>query len=158
MLNLYQFDCQEKKIASKVYKTVLKEYALKRGAVTVDITMVTNAAIHQINLETRQVDNATDVLSFPALEIQNNYFDYNEFKYDISPEDGKLYLGEIIICKEIMINQANEYGHSKERECAFLITHGLLHLLGCDHIEEDDKKIMRAKEKAILTKAKFFRE
>lgn len=158
MLNLYQFEQSEKKIAKKIFKTVLKEYGIKRKAITVDITMVTADEIHRVNLETRQVDKATDVLSFPALEIAGNQFDYDDYLDELSPEDGKLYLGEILICRDIMGEQAIEYGHSKERECAFLITHGLLHLLGCDHIEENDKVIMRAKEKAILTKAKFFRE
>lgn len=158
MLNLYQFEQSEKKIANKIFKTVLKEYGIKRKRVTVDITMVAAEEIHRVNLETRQVDKSTDVLSFPALEIADNKFNYDNYLDELSPEDGKLYLGEILICREIMCEQATEYGHSKERECAFLITHGLLHLLGCDHIEEKDKAIMRAKEKVILTKAKFFRE
>ncbi len=107
-------------------------------------------------MTTRQVDKPTDVLSYPALD--NIIFPFSKSNYQdiLSPEDNTLYIGEIIICREIMLEQAEEYGHSEARELAFLTTHGLLHLLGYDHIEEDMRNVM--KEDEILTLAKFFRE
>ena len=104
------------------------------------------------------MDKPTDVLSYPALDNIIFPFDKKNYIDMLSPENNTLYIGEIIVCREIMAEQAVEYGHSEQRELAFLITHGLLHLLGYDHIEEDMRKVMRAKEDEILQIAKFFRD
>ena len=156
MINLYELLEDESKVAKKIFKTVMKLHGIKLRRVSVDVTMVSNEEIHKLNMETRQVDNATDVLSFPAETIVFP-FDIKSYSQSISPEDNTLYLGEIIVSRQIMLEQAKEYGHSEERECAFLITHGLLHLLGYDHIDDLEKKVMRVKEDEILTKAKYFR-
>ncbi len=158
MLGLYNLTSEEEKTVKKVFKTVCRIHGIKKSSISADITIVDAREIHQLNLTTRQVDKPTDVLSYPALD--NIIFPFNKSNYQdiLSPEDNTLYIGEIIICREIMMEQAEEYGHSETRELAFLTTHGLLHLLGYDHIEEDMRKVMRAKEDEILTLAKFFRE
>lgn len=156
MINLYNFDNEQKKIAKKIFKTVMKSQGIKTRQVSSDITMVTNEEIQKVNNETRNIDRVTDVLSFPATNIEFP-FSLKDYEHEISPENKTLYIGEIIIATEVMKAQAVEYGHSEARECAFLITHGLLHLLGFDHIDEMDRKVMRAKEDEILAKAKYFR-
>lgn len=158
MLELYEFTKEEQKVAKKVFRTVCKLHGIKTNAVSVEISMADMREIHQLNLTTRQVDKPTDVLSYPALDNIIFPFDKKNYIDMLSPENNTLYIGEIIVCREIMAEQAVEYGHSEQRELAFLITHGLLHLLGYDHIEEDMRKVMRAKEDEILQIAKFFRD
>ena len=158
MLELYEFTKEEKSVAKKVFKTVCKLHGIKSNAISVEITMVNMREIHQLNLTTRQVDKPTDVLSYPALENIIFPFDKKNYLDMLSPENNTLYIGEIIICREIMKEQAVEYGHSEQRELAFLVTHGLLHLLGYDHIEDDMRNVMRTKEDEVLQTAKFFRD
>ncbi len=156
MINVYDLTDEEIKVAKKIFKTVMKSHGIVTRRINMDVTMVTNEEIHELNMSTRQVDRATDVLSFPAEEI-NFPFNIKDYHQSLSPEDKTLYIGEIIVSRQIMIEQAEEYGHSTIRECAFLLTHGMLHLLGYDHMDEVEKKVMRAKEDEILTKAKYFR-
>ena len=158
MIRIYDFEKEEEKIIKKIFSTVCKIHGIRKGAVSVDISMVDKEQIHQLNLDTRNVDKPTDVLSYPALEKIIFPFCKKNYIEMLSPEDKTLYIGEIIICREIMAEQAKEYGHSETREIAFLTTHGLLHLLGYDHIEEDMRNVMRAKEDEVLEKARFFRE
>lgn len=156
MINVYDFYYSEEAIASKIYKEIFKNHGLKYKDFSLDITMVDTDTIRELNKNTRNIDKATDVLSYPSFDHLLP-FDKNNYYSEISPEDNTLYIGEILICREIMVSQAAEYGHSTDRECAFLITHGILHLLGYDHIEENDKLLMRDKEKEILTKCKYVR-
>lgn len=119
---------------------------------TVGITLVDNRSIEEMNLQFRGIAAATDVLSFPMLEIQAGCMDLDEEEFinDVHPETGSVILGDIVISMEKMREQALEYGHSFERELGFLVVHGMLHLLGYDHVEEADMNIMRSKEEAIL--------
>ena len=110
---------------------------------SVDVTLVSNRKIREYNRDYRNIDRATDVLSFPLGE---------EGEYDIDPETGACLLGDIVISLERAAEQAEEFGHSYEREVGFLTVHSMLHLLGYDHIEEPDGDIMRAHEKKILEK------
>ena len=104
--------------------------------------------IHGINKEQRDVDRATDVLSFPMLEHKDGVGEVDPLDKD--PETGLLLLGDIILSAERAVEQAKEYGHSIERELCFLICHGFLHLRGFDHIEPEDEKVMMAKAEEIL--------
>lgn len=104
--------------------------------------------IHEINKEQRNVDRATDVLSFPMLEHKNGVGEVDPL--DIDPETGLLLLGDIIVSAERAVAQAKEYGHSIERELCFLVCHGFLHLRGFDHIESEDEKVMMATAEEIL--------
>lgn len=109
----------------------------------VDITIVDDQEIHSLNKEYRNVDRPTDVLSF-ALDEK----DENEPEIIDAPEEHLL--GDIIISAETAARQAEEFGHGLPREMVYLAVHGLLHLLGYDHIQEDDKVIMRMKEEEAL--------
>lgn len=108
----------------------------------VNVTFVSDKKIKQINNEFRNINSATDVLSFP-LGVDGYY--------DVNPENGALMLGDVIISIDHAIAQSNLFGHSLDREIAYLTVHSLFHLLGYDHIDEgEDKKIMRKKEEAAL--------
>ena len=108
----------------------------------VDVTIVDDEMIREINREFRNIDSSTDVLSFPL--GQNG-------EYDVNPENNLYLLGDIVISFDHAENQANLYGHSIEREVAFLTVHSMLHLLGYDHVNGGlEQAIMREKEEAIL--------
>jgi probable rRNA maturation factor len=107
----------------------------------VSVTLVDNEIIAALNREYRNVDSPTDVLSFAMME--------GEEIVDVN-EDGEAILGDIVISLEKAVEQAGEYGHSIEREIAFLTLHGTLHLLGYDHMTEKERKRMRSKEEEIL--------
>ena len=137
-----------RKLITKIYDEALKETQNDHNFVWATITFVDKERIAQLNKSFRNVDRATDVLSFPMLNIKYPQ-KLADFKRENEP-DGSLYLGDVVICKKVAKEQAKQFGHSKKREVGFLALHGLLHLLGYDHIEEDDEKIMTATSKKIL--------
>lgn len=126
----------------------------------VNLTLTNNEGIHQINKEFREIDRPTDVLSFPMLNYETpgefSFLD-NEDSNDFNPDTGEAMLGDIVISVDKVYEQAENYGHSIEREYAFLITHSMLHLFGYDHMEEDEAKIMEEKQKDILQKMNILR-
>ena len=107
----------------------------------VDVTIVDNSKIHEINRDYRNVDRPTDVISFAFMDDKNE---------KVLSEDIPTSLGEIIISYEKAEEQAKEYGHSIGREMSFLFVHGLLHLLGYDHMKEEDEKVMFRLQDEIL--------
>ncbi len=108
----------------------------------VSVSFVDDEQIHQLNLEHRNIDRSTDVLSFPLGE---------NGKYDLNHETGAYLLGDIVISLETACRQAEVYDHSLEREVGFLTVHSMLHLIGYDHEESSlQERIMREKEEAIL--------
>ncbi len=108
---------------------------------TVSVTFVSNEEIRELNKVYRSVDSVTDVLSFPQYE------DLSEI-----PDEGEICLGDVVICTEQALLQADEYGHSKDRELVYLFVHSICHLLGYDHMEEADKEEMRKLEEEIMQK------
>lgn len=117
------------------------------------IIITDNNEIREINKQFRGIDKETDVLSFPMLDFDEGYCEDGEVEVDIediNPESGAVVLGDMIISLEKAKEQSIEYGHSFERELAFLVVHSMLHLLGYDHEEEEDRIIMRQKEEDIL--------
>lgn len=118
----------------------------------VNLLLTMNDQIQEMNREFRGIDRATDVLSFPMIEYEvPGEFDFLEEEEEcFDPESGELVLGDIVISKEKVVAQAEEYGHSIEREYAFLIAHSVLHLTGYDHIEEEERTVMEAKQREIL--------
>ena len=114
------------------------------------VTLTTPENIHNLNKKFRNVDKETDVLSFPMFEKG----EITELK-DINHEES---LGDIVISIDQVKKQSEEYGHSFERELSYMIVHGFYHLMGEDHIEEEDKKQMRKKEENVLEKLKITRE
>ena len=127
--------------------------ALEAEGVTVpcevDVLLTDDAGIHQINLEQRQVDRPTDVLSFPMFEFTPGEPPTDDA--DADPETGLVPLGDMVISLERARAQGEEYGHGTEREVAYLAVHSVLHLLGYDHMDEGpQKRQMREREETIL--------
>ena len=123
----------------------------------VDVLLTDDEPIREINREQRMIDKSTDVLSFPMIEYEKpSSFDGFDDRFDLfDPEEGELMLGDIVISLEHVMSQAHEYGHSCDRELAFLVTHSMLHLLGHDHMNDDERLIMEEKQKDILDKNGF---
>ena len=119
------------------------------GDATVEVDFVTKDEIHDLNLRTRGVDRATDVLSYPALD-EIKPFTKENYPFDYDEETNAVELGSIVVCEEVAAEQAEEYGHSVRRENCYLFTHGLMHLMGYDHVKEADRAVMREKEEAAL--------
>lgn len=114
--------------------------------VEISLTIVDHLEIQEINKTYRQIDSVTDVLSFPQIEPSaNGSIEWKEISKH------QTMLGDIILCYEKAIEQAKEYGHTLKREVCFLVAHSMLHLLGYDHMNEEDEKIMRDKQEHLLT-------
>lgn len=158
MLEMYDLKDEESVIAQKVVNEVLRIKGISLEEVDIDITIVDDETIRELNRDNRGIDKVTDVLTFPNVHIELPFNLGNYDEYDLNPETGALSLGEIIIARNVMVVNASEYGHSATRECAFLVTHGMLHLLGYDHIEEADRMEMRRNEEEVLNNLGFTRE
>ena len=122
----------------------------------VDVLLTDDGGIHAVNLDMRGVDRPTDVLSFPEFDLTPGE---HPDEMDADPGTGLIPLGDMVISMEHVAAQAKEYGHSRQRELAYLVTHSVLHLLGYDHLDEGPQKAqMRAREEAILTELGITRE
>ena len=141
-----------KKIAEKVALDVLDMMGQPNG-LEVAIKFVSENEIRRLNREERNIDKVTDVLSFPMIdyEIPADFSNVEEdFSDCFNPETGELMLGDIMICCERAKEQSEEYGHSIKREFAFLIAHSMLHLLGFDHMVENEARVMESKQTQAL--------
>lgn len=126
----------------------------------VNVILTDNEAIREINLEQRQIDAPTDVLSFPMIsyERESDFSHVEDCVEDyFNPDTGELLLGDIVISVEKVIEQAEKYGHSQERELAFLVAHSMLHLCGYDHIDEEERERMETRQREILDEAGYHR-
>lgn len=151
MYELEFLDIEESNIyeptIKKVVQACFEEEDMLDSKLYISITLTDPKNIKEINSKYRNIDKETDVLSFPMFE--KNELDSKIANKEFSHED---ILGDIIISVERVKEQAEEYGHSFEREFAYMLVHGFYHLMGYDHIQEEDKKIMRTKEEKILEK------
>lgn len=149
MYNIEYLDIEKndtyEEIIKKVIKKCFEEENLILSKLYISIVLTNPENIHKINKQYRNVDRPTDVLSFPMFEkeelelkIKNNIFEHEDV------------LGDIVISIEQVQKQAEEYGHSFEREFSYMLVHGFYHLMGYDHIKEEDKLKMRPKEEKIL--------
>ena len=141
------------KVIDKVLTKCFEEEKLQDSKLYITVTLTNPENIKKINKEYRNIDRATDVLSFPMFQkdeleekIKNNDFEHEDI------------LGDLVISIDKVKEQAVEYGHSFERELSYMLVHGFYHLMGYDHIEEEDKKIMRPKEEKILNDLKILRK
>ena len=129
------------------------EYADCPYEAEVNLLLTENEEIHEMNLEQREIDRATDVLSFPMIEYETpgdfSVID-EETGEAFNPETGELMLGDIVISKEKVLSQADECVHSPRREYAFLIAHSMLHLFGYDHMVDEERIVMEAKQREIM--------
>lgn len=126
----------------------------------VNVLITDNEGIRELNKEYREIDKATDVLSFPVLAYKSPS-DFSEVELDqtaFDPDSGELILGDIILSADKIEEQAESYGHSQKREFAFLVVHSLLHLLGYDHMLEGEAAVMEEHQDAILQKVRIARE
>ncbi|MBQ8908753.1 MAG: rRNA maturation RNase YbeY [Clostridia bacterium] len=137
-----------RKLIKRIYDQALITTGNNVDGLELTVSFVDEKTIQQYNNQYRQVDRATDVLSFPMLNIVYPQ-KVKEFVEDVLP-NGEIYLGDVVICKKVAKKQAKEYGHSLKREVGFLALHGLLHVLGYDHIEKEDEKVMMATSDEIL--------
>lgn len=142
---------ETKNLIKSVFDYAAEHFALPLKT-EVSVSFLTESEIREVNRSSRNTDAVTDVLSFPYLEgIKGKAIKVSDYKTDVDPYTKCLMLGEINICLEKAKQQAEEYGHSVTRECAYLALHGLLHILGYDHIKDEDKKEMREREEKILS-------
>ena len=105
----------------------------------ISVTFVTGEEIRELNRDYRGVDRVTDVLSFPQFEADEDF-----------PDEGPISLGDVVICRDKIVEQAEEFGHSEAREAVYLFTHSVLHLLGYDHETDEEKSEMRAAKEEIM--------
>ncbi|WP_346887138.1 rRNA maturation RNase YbeY [Clostridium sp. UBA1056] len=166
---IYMDDRQSLISVEKDLKDSIKEiidYALKEEQVLVpyevSLIFVDNETIREINADTRGIDRTTDVLSFPMLDYEDKkVFKQCYLNYEFSPIDlneGNLVLGDIVLSLERAKEQSEEFEHSFIREVCYLVIHSILHLLGYDHMEDEDKVIMRAREEEILSEFNIKRD
>ena len=138
---------------NRVIEKCFEEEKMLNLNLYISITLTTPERIRKLNKEFRNIDKETDVLSFPM-------FEKNEIDEIIKKQEKQAIedtIGDIVISIERVKQQAQEYGHSFERELSYMIVHGFYHLMGYDHIKEEDKKIMRPKEEKILNELKILR-
>lgn len=152
--NLEQiFDFPYEEVAHQVVDEVLNQEQCPYEA-TVEIIYTSDEEIHKINKEHRDIDRPTDVLSFPMADFETpaeyDFLDTEAGDSYFDPDSGELLLGDIVLSIPRIVAQAEEYGHSRKREYAFLIAHSMLHLLGYDHMTEEEAKVMEAKQNQAL--------
>ena len=149
-------DCKE--IAEEVINAAL-DYVDCPYEVEVNLLLTMNEQIQEMNSNFRNIDRATDVLSFPMVDYEvPGEFDFLEERDDcFNPETGELVLGDIVISKEKVVSQAEEFGHSIKREYAFLIAHSMLHLSGYDHMEEEERIDMERMQRELMDKLNISR-
>ena len=161
-MNIYFSDCKNdeyKQFVNTALLTASKVLKIDDAKLCVNFAFVNKKEIKTLNKNFRSVDKVTDVLSFPALSpVKDNIItkDLNEKNYphDINPDTREIILGDIYLCLDVAKKQAKEYSTGIMREIMYLSVHGLLHLLGYDHIVETDKIVMREMEEKIMSEVK----
>ena len=145
-------------LANKVIEATL-DYLNCPYEAEVNLLLTMNNEIQEMNRNFRGIDRPTDVLSFPMVDyVSSGDFAFLEEATEyFHPESGELMLGDIVISKEKVVSQAEEFGHSVEREYAFLITHSMLHLFGYDHMEEEERMQMEAMQNDIMNMLQILR-
>ena len=151
----FRLHCEgEELMADKLraIENALQGFVKTNITLALEVLFVDEEEIQRLNRETRATDRVTDVLSYPTLDgILGKPIAKKEHPFEIN-EDGELVLGSIVICCKRAKEQAEEYGHSYERELHYLLVHGVMHCLGYDHMTDEDKTQMRAQEEYVLEK------
>ena len=124
---------------------ILESEGIDEDGAEVSVSFVSSENIRELNRDYRDVDSVTDVLSFPQFETVDELIEAEE-------DTGVAELGDVVICMDRAKSQAEEFGHPLKREVIYLFVHSILHLLGYDNMEEDEKKIMRAREEETMEK------
>ena len=140
-----------RKLLKKVAKKALKVLGQKPRILDLCVDFVYDNDMREINTRMRNITDTTDVLSFPNLnDVYNKKITKKSFASEVSLETKRIFLGDVVINLDRAKSQAQEYGHSIQRELSYLLVHSILHLLGYDHMDELDKNLMRAQEERIL--------
>lgn len=134
----------------RIRKVILAAAGREGIAVRVNVLLTGEEQIRQLNASFRGIDSVTDVLSFPAFEFTNHLADYLEAGGEAEIVDDLVEIGDIAICVPRAAEQAETLGHSLEREIAFLALHGMLHLLGYDHMTPEEEEEMTAVQRALM--------
>jgi len=149
-------------LTEKIIQKCFEVEKINPTSLYICVTFTTPKNIRQANKQYRNIDKETDVLSFPTFEkeeldkiIEKHLLE--SWKMKLGESIGQDILGDIIISIEKVEEQAKEYGHSFERELAYMLVHGFYHLRGYDHMEEEEKKIMREKEENVLAQLEIMR-
>ena len=143
---------------TRVYEAVA-DFAHLPKRIKVNLSFVDEKTIRRLNKDTRNIDKVTDVLTYPYVELKpKEKLKLSDYKLEIDPDDNRLLIGDIYICTKRAEEQSKEYGHSLNREMCFLFCHGLLHVLGYDHIEKEDEEVMTKFQNEILDKLNIRRE
>lgn len=140
---------ETRRLLQRVMEQVLQDEGIEMEVV-VGVTLVEPDRIQEINRAFRKVDSVTDVLSFPMIDGMLAQAAPAALLGCVDPETGALELGDLVLCPARAAEQAREYGHSLRREMGYLCAHGMLHLLGYDHEDEDERAVMRQKEEQAL--------
>ncbi len=155
-----RLDILYEKIINEVVEGAL-EFEECPYEIELNVILTSNDEICQINKDYRDINEPTDVLSFPMVDytIPSDYSKVEEHAEDyFNPETGELMLGDIIISVDKILEQAEKYGHSTERELAFLVAHSMLHLFGYDHMEDEERELMEIKQENILSLLGYYRD
>lgn len=136
----------------KLLESALKHLNQPSELLEMSLSIVDEEQIKQLNKQFREVDKVTDVLSFPTCDNPTRGA-ITVVCDEVNPETDLVNIGDVVICLQRAKEQAKEYGHSLKRELSFLAVHGLLHLLGYDHMNEQDEQQMMGLQKEILQKA-----
>ncbi len=135
-------------LLNRAGEIALINHGINTSNVEISLSIVTEEEIKSINREYRGIDKVTDVLSFPQ---------YENYKFIMDENSDIIAIGDIVICNDVAIRQATEYAHSYEREMVYLFVHSMMHLLGYDHMNEEDKILMRKKEEQVLSEMGIMR-
>lgn len=155
-LNIKSFTLKRK--LKKIFNYTMQQCKIESDHLSVNVGFVSESAIQKLNKENRKVDKVTDVLSFPFFNlVVGESVDYSLFEKEQDPKTHLTEFGDIMICENVAKRQAQQYGHSFIREVCFLSTHGLLHLLGYDHLDEKSEKEMNDFCESILNKFRIKR-
>lgn len=133
--------------------SIVRDYVKCPYDIEVSVTIVDKTSIKEVNTQFRDIPKETDVLSFPMMEYDEPIdFQGDAFQESLalSPDTGELVLGDIVLCAQVVKEQAVEYGHSELREFSFLVVHSMLHLFGYDHMTDEDRIEMEEKQREIM--------
>lgn len=152
-MSMFRIDCDGDEFPEenvRALEAAMEGFVDTDVPLAVEFAFVDGEEIRRLNRELRATDKVTDVLSFPTLDgIKGKALRADEYPFEID-EDGNLLIGSIAVCCERAREQAEEYGHSYERELHYLLVHGIMHCLGYDHMTDEEKTEMRAQEEKIL--------
>lgn len=157
----FHIDCEDENFSSvsvRALEVAMDGFIASDVPLAVEFIFVDGEEIRRLNRETRGMDKVTDVLSYPALDgIKGQALQRKDYPFEID-EEGRLMIGSIVVCCDRAREQAEEYGHSYERELHYLLVHGIMHCLGYDHMTDEERAEMREKEEFILGKMGITRE